>query len=73
MKKPSSQLTGPTKLLAVAAVVFSVCSFVGTTQGAEPAFDGEVYDSARRLRKIKYVSFLCFLLFRRLSAPFLAA
>jgi len=30
----------PTKLLAVAAVAFSVCGFVGTIHGAEPAFDG---------------------------------
>src|SRR5579862_848937 len=40
MEKSSSQLTRPAKLLAVAAVVFSVCGFVGTMQGAEPAFDG---------------------------------
>src|SRR5260370_7735210 len=40
MEKSSSQLTKPTKRLAVAAVAFSVCGFVGTMQGAEPAFDG---------------------------------
>ena len=40
MKKLSSQLTKPAKLLAVAALAFSVCGFVGTMPGAEPAFDG---------------------------------
>src|SRR5258708_20858079 len=40
MKKSSSQLTRQAKLLAVAALAFWVCGFVGTMQGAEPAFDG---------------------------------
>src|ERR1700704_5246399 len=40
MKKSRSQLTRLAKLLAVAAVAFSVCSFVGTILAAEPAFDG---------------------------------
>jgi hypothetical protein len=42
MKNASSQITRRAKLLAMAAVAFSMCSFVGTMQGAEPAFDGEV-------------------------------
>src|SRR2546423_14640254 len=40
MKNASAQTTGPAKLLAVAAVAFSVCGFVGTIHAAEPAFDG---------------------------------
>src|SRR5437870_441945 len=40
MKKSSSQITRPAKLLAVAAVAFSVCGFVGTILAAEPVFDG---------------------------------
>src|SRR5258708_13160569 len=40
MKNARSQLTPPARLLAVAAVVFSVCVFVGTMHAAEPAFDG---------------------------------
>ena len=40
MEKSSSQLTRPAKLLAVAALAFSVCGFVGSMQGVESAFDG---------------------------------
>ena len=49
MKKSNSQITRPTKLLAVAAVAFSVCGFVATIHAADqsvpaqsspPAFDG---------------------------------
>ena len=40
MKNAGSQITKPAKLLAVAAVAFSVCGFVGTIHAAEPAFDG---------------------------------
>ena len=40
MKNANSQMTRPTKLLAVAAVAFSVCRFVGNILAAEPAFDG---------------------------------
>src|SRR6266516_4851511 len=40
MKNPSSQKTRPSKLLAVAAVAFSVFGFVGTFHAAEPVFDG---------------------------------
>src|SRR5882724_4568600 len=39
MKNANSQLTKPARLLAVAAVAFSVC-FVGTLRAAEPVFDG---------------------------------
>ena len=37
MKNASSQITRPTKLLAVAAVAFWVCGLVGTIHAAEPA------------------------------------
>src|SRR5439155_8414361 len=40
MKNANSQITRPAKILAVAAVAFSVCGFAGTMHGAEPAFDG---------------------------------
>ena len=49
MKNANSQLTRPAKLVAVAAVAFSVCGFVGTLRAADqpapaqssaPAFDG---------------------------------
>jgi len=40
MNAASSQSTRPAKLLAVAAVAFLACGFVGTMRGAEPAFDG---------------------------------
>src|SRR5712671_4085143 len=49
MKNASSQITRPAKLLAVTAVAFSVCGFVGTihaagqpppAQSSPPAFDG---------------------------------
>jgi len=49
MKNASSQITRPTKLLAVAAVAFSVCGLVGTihaidplapARSSPPAFDG---------------------------------
>ena len=40
MNKSSSQRTMSAKLRALTAVAFSVCGFVGTMQGAEPAFDG---------------------------------
>src|SRR5258706_6911264 len=40
MKNVSAQTTSPAKLLAVAAVAFTVCGFVGTIHAAEPAFDG---------------------------------
>src|SRR5882757_7165322 len=40
MKNASSQIAKPSKLLAVAAVAFSVCGFAGTIHAAEPAFDG---------------------------------
>jgi len=40
MKNASSQIIRPAKLLAVAAVTFSVCGFLGTIHAAEPAFDG---------------------------------
>jgi hypothetical protein len=40
MKKSSSQINRPTKLLAVAAVAFTMCGFIRTVHAAEPAFDG---------------------------------
>ena len=49
MKNASSQITTPAKFLAVAAVAFSVCGFVGIIHAADqpapaqsspPAFDG---------------------------------
>ena len=49
MKNASSQITRPAKLLALAAVAFSMSSFVGTLHAADPpapaqssppAFDG---------------------------------
>src|SRR6202166_5176826 len=40
MKNAISQITMPAKLIAVAAVVFTVFGFVRTVHAAEPAFDG---------------------------------
>src|SRR6266496_6345160 len=40
MKITIYQLTRPAKLLAVAAIAFSVIGFVGTINSAEPVFDG---------------------------------
>jgi pimeloyl-ACP methyl ester carboxylesterase len=40
MKNASSQINKPAKLLAVAAVAFSVCGLVGTIHAADPVFDG---------------------------------
>jgi len=40
MKNANSQLARLAQLLAVTAVAFSVCGFVGTVHGAEPGFDG---------------------------------
>ena len=40
MKNASSQINRLAKLLAMAAVAFSVCGFVGTIHAADPVFDG---------------------------------